>query len=159
MLKALIKLPFKVALLPLKIALKAAGILRDDEPGRPTPPPRPSNYQPPPEPEVPTDLEVQAKVLVERVAAGEEIVFVDVRGSAEIAASGKIEGALHIPMQDLARRYEELGKDTEIVLYCAAGQRSYGAAMFLREKGYDRAHSMILGLPGWQALGGEVVSM
>mgnify|MGYP000117591632 CR=1 FL=1 len=152
MLKQLIKLPIKLALLPLKIALKAAGILGDDTPAAPSTPPSSSTYSPPPEPEEPDDLEITAADIKDR----EDIVFVDVRESRELAASGTIPGAIHIPLRDVPRRYSELDKDATIVMYCAAGMRSHGAAMFLREQGYDKSHSLVQGLPAWTAAGGEV---
>ena len=162
MLKALIKLPIKLALLPLKLALKAVGLMSDDDAPRPaqgaTPRASPT-YEPPPVPTVPDDLEVQPKRIVERIQGGEAVVLVDVRESGELAASGKIDGAVHIPLRDLPRRFEELAPDAEIVLYCAAGMRSFDAAMFLRDKGYGRAHSMIGGLPGWTSGGGGLVPM
>ncbi len=152
MIRQLIKLPFKIALLPLKLVLKAADILDDDTPAAPTTPPS-SSYTPPPEPDVPDDIEVQAKDVVGR----DGIVFVDVRESHELSASGKIGGAVHIPLRDVPRRFEELNKGDDIVLYCAAGMRSFDAAMFLRDKGYDGARSLVGGLPGWSAAGGEIV--
>ncbi len=166
MLKTLIKLPFKVALMPLKLVLQAAGVLsRDDEGGRADrpasrpPPPSSGSYEPPEELEVPQDLEVQAGDVLAKVRDGAAVVLVDVREPGELASSGMIEGALHIPLRDLPRRYEELEPGAEVVLYCAAGMRSFDAAMFLRDKGFDRAHSLIGGLPGWTAGGGELVPM
>ncbi len=161
-LKALIKLPFKVALLPLKVVLKAAGVIKDEEAQRPEMPPvapSSSSYEPPPVPSVPQDLEVLPKSILERVQEGAELVFVDVRESGELAASGMIEGALHIPLRDLPRRFAELESTAEVVLYCAAGMRSFDAAMFLRDKGFERSHSLIGGLPGWTAGGGALVPL
>jgi rhodanese-related sulfurtransferase len=160
-LKALIKLPFKVALLPLKLVLKAAGVIKDEEAPRPGAPvsPSPSSYEPPPTPSVPQDLEVQPKGILERVQDGADLVFVDVRESGELAASGMIEGALRIPLRDLPRRYTEIQASSEVVLYCAAGMRSFDAAMFLRDKGFERAHSLIGGLPGWTSGGGDLVPL
>lgn len=160
MLKTLIKLPFRVAWFPLKMALKAAGIIDGD---KATAPPSPTHTHPPryepddeDEPAIPADIEVQAKDVLGRLGDG-KTVFVDVREARELSASGKIDGAVHMPLQDLPRRYEELGKDDSIVLYCARGMRSYNAAMFLRDKGYDGARSLTGGLPGWTSSGGEVV--
>ncbi len=159
MLKALIKLPLKVAFYPLKLALEAAGILRDDPAPRPVAPsaPRPPQHQPAPEPDVPDDIEVEARTVLAAPAGARPTVFVDVREAQELAASGKIEGAVHIPLRDMPRRYEELDKADTIVLYCAAGMRSYNAAMFLRDKGYDGARSLTSGLPAWTAAGGSLV--
>ncbi len=159
-LKALIKLPFKVALLPLKLVLKAAGVIKDEEAPRPgAATVSPSSYEPPPARSAPQDLELPPKSVLERVQDGAELVFVDVRESGELAASGMIEGALHIPLRDLPRRYTELQTSSEVVLYCAAGMRSLDAAMFLRDKGFERAHSLIGGLPGWTSGGGALVPL
>jgi len=162
-LKALIKLPFKVALFPLKVVLVATGVIKDEEeaspPGAPPLSPSRKSYEPPPAPSVPQDLEVKPESILERVQGGAEFVFVDVRESAELAASGMIEGALHIPLRDLPRRYTELQPSAEVILYCAAGMRSFDAAMFLRDKGFERAHSLVDGLPGWTSGGGDLVSL
>ena len=158
MLRTLVKLPFKIALFPLKLLLQRFGLMREEiRPAPSSPPPRASTPRPAaPEPEVPKDLEVSGRDLVPRVAAAEPIVFVDVREARELASSGKIGGALHIPLRDLPRRHAEIEKESEVVLYCAAGMRSFDAAMFLREQGYGRAHSLVGGLPGWTGAGGAV---
>ena len=98
------------------------------------------------------------KAVLAKVRGGNAGVFVDVREPQELAASGKIDGAMHIPLRDLPRRFNELDDGGEIYLYCAAGMRSLDAAMFLRDKGYAQAFSIEGGLPGWQHEGGEVVS-
>lgn len=160
MLKTLIKLPIKLALFPLKIALRAAGIMGNDaskrppSTGHPAPPSREADHAY--EPAIPDDIEVQASDVIALVGDGKTI-FVDVREARELSASGKINGAVHMPLQDLPRRYEELEKSGSIVLYCARGMRSYNAAMFLRDKGYEGARSLTGGLPGWTSSGGEVV--
>ena len=68
------------------------------------------------------------------VAAG--AVLVDVRSPGEFA-SGHIEGALNIPVNEIGARLSELPKDKPIVVYCAAGARSGVAAGTLAEAGYD----------------------
>ena len=155
MIRTLIKLPIKLALLPLKVILRKAGILRAEEPApaaRPAPPPRAAAAPPPAPPPVPDDIEVQGKDVV----GSDGLVFVDVREQHELRASGKVPGAVHMPLRDVPRRFEELDKDADIVLYCAAGMRSFDAAMFLRDKGYESARSLVGGLPGWSAAGGEL---
>lgn len=163
MLKPLIKLVVRIATKPARVAygLLKSRLFGDDSAvggsGRqPAPPPPP---RAPTEPAGPSPFAVQLDPgsVLERIGKGEVFTFVDVRQSAELAATGMIEGALHIPTQDLPRRVEELPRDTELVLYCAAGVRSLDAAMFLREKGYELAWSLGGGLPHWEADGGKVV--
>lgn len=62
-------------------------------------------------------------------------LVLDVRTPAEFAA-GAYPGAVHIPVQELARRHRELPRDRPIVVYCAAGIRSAWAERFLRMQGY-----------------------
>ena len=65
--------------------------------------------------------------------------MVDVRTISEYA-SGHIEGALNIPVDDLRKRLDELDKSKPVYLYCRSGQRSYYAARILKENGFDVSH-------------------
>ncbi|TYB78019.1 molybdopterin-synthase adenylyltransferase MoeB [Bizionia saleffrena] len=44
-------------------------------------------------------------------------------------------GGLHIPLQELDRRFKELQTEKDIIVYCKAGMRSEMAIHILREKG------------------------
>jgi NADPH-dependent 2,4-dienoyl-CoA reductase/sulfur reductase-like enzyme/rhodanese-related sulfurtransferase len=63
------------------------------------------------------------------------VLILDVREAAEVAA-GRVPGSLNIPLSQLRTRAEELPRDREIWVYCAAGQRSYYAARFLAQRGF-----------------------
>lgn len=126
---------------------------------RPAPPPAHS----PPEPEAEGDsgasmanIECGGQELYERISAGEKIIVVDVRTTGEVRG-GIIPNAVHIELGQLPARWEELQDADEIVCYCAAGMRSYNAAMFLREKGLFNATSLEGGVPSWTEAGGELV--
>nr|WP_260152232.1 metalloregulator ArsR/SmtB family transcription factor [Hoyosella altamirensis] len=62
------------------------------------------------------DSEVTREELLARAAAG-EVIVVDVRPVEEYAAA-HVPGAVSIPLDDLARRIDELPVDQEIVAYC-----------------------------------------
>lgn len=62
-------------------------------------------------------------------------VLLDVRRDDE-RAKGFIPGSIHIPLDQLRSRLEELPRDREIVVYCQSGQRSYYAARILTQRGY-----------------------
>jgi rhodanese-related sulfurtransferase len=63
-------------------------------------------------------------------------LLLDVRTREEFA-SGHVNGALNIPLQELAHRTQELsGADRSIVVYCRSGGRSASAAQLLRRQGY-----------------------
>jgi len=81
---------------------------------------------------------------------GEGARVVDVRRDDEWA-QGRIEGAEHLPLDQLAARAEELGEGP-IVFYCAVGERSLMAAQALA--GADReAVSLAGGIAAWQQAG------
>lgn len=77
---------------------------------------------------------------------GAMLSLVDVREAHEWQA-GRIEGSLHIPLNEVAARLHELPART-IVAVCRSGQRSELAAGFLRAQGFD-AHSLDGGLEAW----------
>ena len=62
--------------------------------------------------------------------------LVDVRSAVEFA-SGHVEGAVNIPLDQLPERMSELGsQDQAIVVYCRSGQRSASAKRTLEAAGY-----------------------
>jgi Uncharacterized NAD(FAD)-dependent dehydrogenases len=64
-------------------------------------------------------------------------IIVDVR-TVEEFQTGAYPGAIHIPLDELPNRYQELGDkaDSDITLYCASGARSSYAQNFLLQIGY-----------------------
>ena len=68
------------------------------------------------------------------------MVLLDVRTDAELTGTlPKIDGALHIPVQELGKRFGELEqyKDKEIITVCRTQNRSSKAAQFLIKRGYN----------------------
>src|SRR5580765_7377203 len=62
-------------------------------------------------------------------------VLLDVRQPDEFR-DGHIPGARNIPLPELRRRLGELPRQSEIRLYCAAGQRAYYASRLLSQHGF-----------------------
>jgi rhodanese-related sulfurtransferase len=97
--------------------------------------------------------EAKAKVQAvtpEEAAGMENVVFVDVRDPAEVAASGKVAGAVNIPRGMLefqadpssAAHDAALDPSKTVVTYCAAGGRAALAAATLQELGYTDVRHM-----------------
>ena len=55
--------------------------------------------------------------LKKKLETGKKVVLVDVREKKEIAESGAIPGAIHIPMGQIDKRIGELPKNAGIVFY------------------------------------------
>ncbi len=98
------------------------------------------------------DLVAEAKAVVPAISADEaatmmdqeNVLIVDVRDDAEVAASGKIKGALHVTRGMLEFRADEttpyhneaLSKDKTVILYCASGGRAALGGKALMDLGY-----------------------
>ena len=69
------------------------------------------------------------------------MVLLDVRTVPE-RKRDSIKGSIHIPLNQLRSRQEELNKfkNKEIVCYCRSGNRSLSAASFLRKHGFNAAN-------------------
>jgi rhodanese-related sulfurtransferase len=79
------------------------------------------------------------------------VQLVDVRYDKEWNA-GHIEGAVHIPEDDLEDRVDELDRSRPVVTVCRAGTRSDEAAEWLRGQGFD-AQSLDGGMLAWKWAG------
>ena len=113
-------------------------------------PPKPSQRTAPPveeEEELP-ELEVDGDGVAAWVAEGKDILFLDIREPHEINY-GHIRGATLIPMNSIPQRLSEIPAAPMVVVYCAAGARSYGVAHYLREQGIPEAWSLIGGIGAW----------
>lgn len=72
-------------------------------------------------------------------------IIIDVRDISEVKASGKVKGAKHIPLMQLAnvvdRRHPDYDADltaeAEIAVYCASGGRSQMALQILFQLGFQ----------------------
>jgi rhodanese-related sulfurtransferase len=73
--------------------------------------------------------------------------LVDVRTAHEWEA-GRIAGATHLPLAELAGRAAEIDPGRPVVLYCRGGNRSTMAAQALNDAGYQ-AVKLSEGIVGW----------
>lgn len=90
----------------------------------------------------------------ELLAAG--AVLLDVRENREWNA-GHAPGAVHIPSGQLAAQASRrVPKGRPVVVVCASGSRSKGAARVLHSLGIE-AHNLRGGMRGWERAGGPVV--
>lgn len=82
------------------------------------------------------------------------IPVLDVREPVEVE-QGALAGAITIPLGQVAERVEAAlpEKNTPVLIYCAAGVRSYAAAEIMRKLGYADPLSLAPGFNGWKAAG------
>jgi adenylyltransferase/sulfurtransferase len=89
--------------------------------------------------------------LQQKLAGGEEIVLIDVREPYEWNA-GHIEGAVHIPMNQVPQRLAEIPKDKEVVMICRSGGRSgHVQQHLLGAQGYSKVKNLVGGMQRWSS--------
>ena len=64
-------------------------------------------------------------------------VLIDLRNKDELDESGRIDGAVHIPLDELRDRLDELDKNKRYILFCAVGLRGYIGYRILSQHGFD----------------------
>jgi rhodanese-related sulfurtransferase len=105
------------------------------------------------EPEPIVVQEITAAELM-REQPGGALVLLDCREPYE-RRQGYIAGSIHIPMREIPARLNTLDPDTDIVVYCAHGHRSYDVTGWLMGQGY-RARSLRGGIAAWQMQNGPI---
>lgn len=100
--------------------------------------------------------EVQSTDLIPQYRNGSAPKLLDCREPFEWAQM-RIPGSLHIPMNQIPARLGELDQDSEWVVVCAHGNRSYAVAGYLIHNGL-KATSLAGGVTDWWMRGGETES-
>jgi rhodanese-related sulfurtransferase len=87
-----------------------------------------------------------------RLLNDDNTIVIDVREGNEISA-GKIKGARHIPLGQVATRLGELekSKDQPILIYCRSGNRSALAANTLTKNGFTNVNNLAGGMTAWES--------
>ena len=102
-----------------------------------------------------TDIETELDPaqVSEKVAEGAQLI--DVRQDYEWDA-GHIDGAVHIPLEELPARTESIDREHPVVFQCRTGSRSAFATQIFRASGFE-AYNLAGGLQAWVAEDREIV--
>ena len=92
--------------------------------------------------------EMTAKELKARLDSGQPPILVDVRQDWETKLC-RLENAVHIPIEEIELRTEELDPQSEIVVYCHQGVRSAAVAEYLGGLGFANVKNLAGGLDFW----------
>jgi rhodanese-related sulfurtransferase len=104
---------------------------------------------------------ISGEQALDMVAKG--ALLVDVRDGAEVAATGRAAGAIHIPRGILEFKADptaptadpNFSTDRTVILHCASGGRAALAGKLLKDMGYDKVYNLG-GFKDWVDAGGEV---
>jgi len=112
----------------------------------------------PPTPEPPPlrVTEITPTELQARLNSDNGLVVVDMRTEWEYQ-TGHIPGAVHMFVQQIPFRFDELPQDADIVFQCWHGNNSVGACGLLIENGWpaERVSSLQGGMAGWVQIHGQ----
>ena len=78
-------------------------------------------------------------------------ILVDVRTFSEYEPD-HVPKSMHIPVDELPQRYNEIGQDTRIIFICQAGGRAYSAAEFMTSIGATDVFVVNGGMSSWSGL-------
>ncbi|MDA1329516.1 MAG: molybdopterin-synthase adenylyltransferase MoeB [Chloroflexi bacterium] len=92
--------------------------------------------------------EIDAAALAEKLQSGQVIKLLDVREPHELQIS-QLEGAMLIPLGELAGRLSELDSADEMVVFCRTGSRSGWAVELMRAAGFRKVKNLRGGINDW----------
>lgn len=93
--------------------------------------------------------EITPQELKARLDKNDRPLLLDVRQDWETRLC-RLDNAIHIPIEEIEVRADELSPDDEIVVYCHQGVRSAAVAQFLRDhRGFKNVRNLAGGLDLW----------
>jgi rhodanese-related sulfurtransferase len=92
--------------------------------------------------------EITPEALRARLDAGNPPLLLDVRQDWETRLC-RLPNAVHIPIEEIESRVEELDPADDIVVYCHQGVRSAAVAHYLHDRGFTRVTNLQGGLDAW----------
>ena len=93
-------------------------------------------------------IELSPIELKQRLERHEPLVLLDVRQDWETRLC-RLDNAVHIPIEEIELRADELDPAAEIIIYCHQGVRSAAVAEYLRSLGFANARNLAGGLDAW----------
>jgi rhodanese-related sulfurtransferase len=91
--------------------------------------------------------------LHQKQEAGENPMILDLRPKLELDQNPSIiRGALHMSMNEVERRQQEIHRDRDIILYCYCPNEVSSAriALALRRNGISRVRPLLGGIDAWR---------
>jgi len=92
--------------------------------------------------------EISPQDLKARLTGTDRPFLLDVRQDWETRLC-RLENAVHIPIEEIELRADELNAADEIVVYCHQGVRSAAVADYLRQRGFKNVKNLLGGLDYW----------
>ena len=92
--------------------------------------------------------EITVKELKNKFDNDEDFMLLDVRNIQEVLFS-KINGSIHIPMNEIMNRINELDSNKEIIIQCKSGKRSARVCEYLMTQNFNNVKNLKGGIISW----------
>ena len=92
--------------------------------------------------------EISPQELKARLERDDRPLLLDVRQDWETQLC-RLANAVHIPIEEIELRTDELDRNDEIVVYCHQGVRSAAVAEYLRQLGFRDVKNLAGGVDAW----------
>lgn len=89
-----------------------------------------------------------SKNKVKEILEKKEGILLDVRTDDEYLEK-HVEGSIHIPLNELSERADELDKNKLYITFCRSGVRSKSAAFILQNLGFEKIYNSQEGILTW----------
>ncbi|OSQ37768.1 rhodanese-like domain-containing protein [Thalassospira mesophila] len=92
--------------------------------------------------------EISCEDVARMIKTSAPLTVIDVREAWEVEICA-INGAVHIPLGDIAQRIDEIDTGKPVAVLCHHGVRSRHAAMFLMSRGVQDVFNIVGGIDLW----------
>lgn len=92
--------------------------------------------------------EIDVRQLKEKLDRGDDLILIDVREAYERQIN-RIDRSVHIPLNELPTRLDELERDKEYIVHCKSGWRSARAVSRMKESGFSNVKNLAGGVDDW----------
>ena len=92
--------------------------------------------------------EISVLELNEKIKNKDDFILLDVRNMHEVLFS-KIDGSVHIPMNEILNRLSEIDSSKDIIVQCKSGKRSARVCEYLSQENYKNVWNLKGGIIAW----------
>ena len=92
--------------------------------------------------------EIDVKTLNQKISSNDNFILLDVRTDSEYYLS-RINGSIHIPMNNIPTQINELDPNKEIIVQCKSGKRSAKVCEFLLNNSFTNVKNLKGGILEW----------
>ena len=95
--------------------------------------------------------EITVHELSKLLELDKKIQILDIREDSERDLAS-LKGTIHIKLNEIAKRYQEIDKNKNVFVMCHTGTRSQAVVKWLKSQGYNYPVNVLGGIDAWAAL-------